>query len=272
MNFEQSYSSDQQAFRIAVKSWLEHNAPKGLKVPNDRSALKQETQEIIKDFRRKLGERGWLAPSWPKEYGGGGMSSAFETIIMEELERIQLPSMGDNTRWIPAMMVWGTDEQKHRYIPPALLGETITWQTFNEPDSGSDIASVKTFASLEGGNYHITGEKSFITGRFDPDYLWTLAVTDKERPRRLNLGIFMIDARLPGITIKTQRLLMGSERRVYLEDVVIPADCLIGLPFQGWEIVQTILESERGGYTAYGNDDETAMSIQRFLKEERERS
>ena len=272
MDFRQPYSRDQQTFRVAVRSWLEHNAPTGLHIPPDGRPLDEETQRVVKDFRRQLGAQGWLAPSWPREYGGGAMSPAFEAIIMEEIQQLELPSMGDNNRWIPAMMVWGTEEQKRRYITPALRGETITWQAFNEPDSGSDLAGIRTTAALEGGEYHINGRKHYITGRFDPDYLWTLAVTDPERPRRLNLGVFMVDARSPGIRIETQRLLMGSERRVYLEDVVIPEDCLVGLPFQGWEIAQTILESERGGYTLRGNEDETAESIQRFLREERERS
>ena len=272
MDFNQVYSKDQQAFRVAVRSWLEHNAPTGLRIPPDGRPLDEETQRVVKDFRLQLGAQGWLAPSWPREYGGGAMSPAFEAIIMDEIQRLDLPSMGDNNRWIPAMMVWGTEEQKRRYIAPALRGETITWQAFNEPDSGSDLAGIRTTAVLEDGEYHINGRKHYITGRFDPDYLWTLAVTDTERPRRLNLGVFMVDARLPGIRIETQRLLMGSERRVYLEDVVIPEDCLVGLPFQGWEIAQTILESERGGYTLRGNEDETAESIARFLREERERS
>ena len=271
MDFNQAYSKDQQAFRVAVRSWLSHNVPTGLRIPPDGRPLDQHTQQTVKDFRRKLGAQGWLAPSWPLQYGGGAMSPAFEAIIMEEIQRIDLPSMGDNNRWIPAMMVWGTEEQKRRYVTPALRGETITWQAFNEPHSGSDLAGVRTSAVLEGDRYVINGEKAYITGRFDPDYLWTLAVTDQLRPRRLNLGVFMVDARTPGIRIETQRLLMGSERRVYLEDVIIPADCLVGLPYQGWEIAQTILEGERGGYTLRGNDDETAESIQQFLREERER-
>ncbi len=272
MDFTHPYSKDQQAFRVAVRSWLEHNAPTGLRIPPDGRPLDEETQRVVKDFRRQLGAQGWLAPSWPREYGGGAMSSAFEAIIMEEIQRIDLPSMGDNNRWIPAMMVWGTEEQKRRYITPALKGETITWQAFNEPDSGSDLAGIRTTAVLEDGQYHVNGRKHYITGRFDPDYLWTLAVTDPDRPRRLNLGVFMVDARSPGIRIETQRLLMGSERRVYLEDVVIPEDCLVGLPYQGWEIAQTILEGERGGYTLRGDENETAESIERFLREERERS
>ena len=271
MALEAGYSEGQQQFRAAVRAWLEHNAPGDLDIPPDGAPLSPETQQRVKDFRRKLGTQGWLAPTWPKEYGGGGLGPAHAQAIQDELAHLVLPSMGDNTRWIPAMMVWGTEDQKRRYVVPALRGETITWQAFNEPDAGSDLASVKTQAVLEGEEYHITGEKAFITGRFDPDYLWTLAVTGWDRPRRFNLGLFMVDARLPGITIKTQRLLMGSERRVYLDKVQVPADCLVGLPYQGWEIVQSILEGERGGYGFREEEDGTVAGVLDYLRDERER-
>ena len=143
--------------------------------------------------------------------------------------------MGDNSRWIPAMMAWGTEEQKRRYVLPALRGETITWQAFNEPRSGSDLAAIRTRAVREGDEYVISGEKAFITGRFDPDYMWTLAVTDPDRPPRLNLGILMVDAKSPGVSIVTKRMLAGSERTVVMDNVRAHKDCLVGLPTQGWK-------------------------------------
>ena len=268
MDFGTRYTSEQHAFRAIVRTWLAQHAPVDLKIPADSSPLNPDAQEQVKAFRRQIGAKGWLAPSWPREYGGG-MSTAMEQVIQEELRRLVLPNMGDNTRWIPAMMIWGTEEQKLRYIRPALRGETITWQAFNEPDSGSDLAGVRTRATPDGSDYIITGEKAFITGRFDPDYLWTLAVTDLDRPRRMNLGLFMVEARLPGVSIKTQRLLMGSERRIYFSDVLVPADCLVGLPQQGWEIAQTILESERGGFAFRASEEGTVESVRQYLREER---
>ena len=253
-----------------VRSWLEQYVPRDLRIPPDGRPLDAETQLRVKDFRRLLGAQGWLAPTWPREYGGGGLSPAFAEVIQEEIQQLTLPSMGDNSRWIPAMMAWGTEEQKLRYVLPALRGETITWQAFNEPRSGSDLASIGTQAVLEGDEYVISGQKAFITGRFDPDYLWTLAVTDPDRPRRLNLGILMVDATSPGISIRTQRMLAGSERTVTLEDVRAHKDCLVGLPTQGWEIAQTILEEERGGYAFRTNEDATIQSIRQFLQQERE--
>lgn len=268
MDFSQEQNSELLPFRDAVRSWLEQNFPADLRISPDGSPLNQQDQAVVKEFRRKLGAQGWLAPAWPREYGGGGLSPGMAAIIQEELMYLELPSVGDNYRWIPAMMVWGTPKQRQRYILPSLRGETITWQAFNEPQSGSDLASVRTQAVLEGREYVITGEKSFITGRFDPDYLWTLAVTDAERPRRMNLGIFMVDAHLPGISIKEQRMLMGSERRLYFDQVRVSADCLVGTRYQGWEIAQSILEGERGGYGFRAADDETVEDVLLFLRDQ----
>jgi alkylation response protein AidB-like acyl-CoA dehydrogenase len=136
------------------------------------------------------------------------------------------------------------------------------------------MASIKTQAVRDGNDYLITGAKAFITGRFDPDYLWTLAVTDPARPPRLNLGTFLVDAKLPGITITTQRLLVGSERMVYLDNVRVSAECLVGTLCQGWEIVQTILEGERGGppYQHPATDQGTVASVIEYLREEQSRS
>ena len=247
MVFDRSESQEQQAFRWAVRAWLEEHAPTNLAIPADASPLDRQTQETIKEFRAQLGDQGWLAPAWPAEYGGGGLGMAAAMIIEQELSRLRLPTMGDNYRWVPAVMTWGTEEQKQKYVVPCLRGRTITWQAFNEANSGSDLASVRTRAIWDGDDFVLNGEKSFITGRFDPDYLWTLAVTDLELPRRENLGILMVDARLPGIEIKTLRLLAGSERRLTFDNVLVPSACLVGGPTQGWEIAQSILERERGG-------------------------
>ncbi len=271
MDFEIHYTEEQETFRTIVRAWLEEHLPRNIYIPLDDRALDQETQARVKKFRRELGAKGWLAPTWPVEAGGGGLGPALAVIISEEIRRLQLPSLGDSPRWISAMLVWGAEEQKRRYVLPALRGETITWLCFNEPDSGTDQAATKTQAVREGDDYLVTGIKAFITGRFDPDYLWTLVVTDPNRPQRLNLGVLMIDARSPGITIRTQRLLVGSERFVFFDNVRVPSDCLVGTPYLGWEIAQMTVEGERGGPPPRVNERGTVESIAQYLKEERDR-
>ena len=269
MDFRSPYTAEQQAFRAAARAWLAEHFPRGLKIPPDGSPLDAENQARVKDFRRKLGEKGWLAPSWPRELGGGGLTAGFDVVVMEEMRRLPLPSMGDNNRWVPAMMVWGTPEQKLRFIPPCLRGESITWQCFNEPQSGSDFASVSARAVQTEGGWLISGEKAFITGRFDPDYLITLANTAPDRPRRSNLGVFMVDANSPGLEIRTMRLLMGSERRVYFDEVFVPDDCRVGPAYQGWEIAMSVIEAERGGVAFRVSEDGTIESIYQYLRDQR---
>ena len=268
MDFEIKYTEEQKAFRATVRAWLEEYAPRDLNIPLDGRPLDQRAQAEIKRFRVKLGERGWLAPSWPREMGGGGLSLALEEVFREELQRLNLPSIGNNPRWIPAMMIWGTPEQKQFYIPPAVRGETITWQLFTEAESGTDLAAIQTLAVRDGSDWIINGHKDFITGRFDPDMFWTLAVTDSLRPQQLNLGVFMVDARLPGIAIRDQNLLVGSERHVFLDNVRVFGECLIGGPYQGWEIARTVLESERGGFPVERADSATVQSVAQYLSEQ----
>ena len=269
MDFRSPYTEEQQAFRAAARAWLSENFPRNLKVPPDGSPLDAENQAKVKKFRQQLGEKGWLAPSWPRYMGGGGLTAGFDVVLMEEMRRLPLPSMGDNNRWVPAMMVWGTTEQQRRFIPPCLRGETITWQCFNEPESGSDFAAVNTVATQDGEGWRINGEKAFITGRFDPDYLITLANTAPDRPRRANLGVFMVDANSPGLEIRTMRLLMGSERRVHFDDVYVPDDCRVGPAYQGWEIAMSVIEAERGGVAFRVSEDGTIESIYQYLRDQR---
>ena len=267
MDFNVHYTPEQETFRAALRPWLEQRAPKGLDISEDGRPLPPEVQAPLKEFRRLLGAKGWLAPSWPPEAGGAGLSPALTEVLQEEIRGLHLPSLGDNPRWIPPILVWGSEEQRRRYVGPAIRGELITWLCFNEPDSGTDLSATKTLAVRDGSDFLINGIKCFITGRFDPDYLWTLVVTDPSRPPRLNLGVFMIDARSPGITIKAHKLLVGSERFVFFDNVRVPSDCLIGTPFLGWEIAQAVLEGERGGNAFRMNPRGTVESIKQYLTE-----
>jgi alkylation response protein AidB-like acyl-CoA dehydrogenase len=270
MDFEVTYSEEQEIFRTTVHTWLEENKPRNLDIPADGGPLSKEVQDQIREFRVKLGSMGWLAPSWPENLGGAGLDAALAAIFREEFDKLDLPSIGNNVRWIPAMMIWGTPDQKKRYVTSAVRGETITWQLFSEPDTGSDLASIKTTAVRDGAEWIINGHKSFVTARFDPDQLWTLAVTAANRPSKLNLGIFMIDSKLPGITIKAQNLLVGSERHIYLDNVRVPAGCLVGDPYQGWEIAQSVIMMERGGSMSDRPDSSTVQSVVQYLREQKQ--
>ena len=122
MDFEIHYTDQQQRFREALRAWLDDNVPKDLDIPPDGRPLDKETQQKVKDFRCKLGEKGWLAPSWPLEWGGGGLHPELEEVFLEEIRRLNLPSIGNTQRWIPPLLVWGSPEQKERGVVLASSG------------------------------------------------------------------------------------------------------------------------------------------------------
>lgn len=269
MDFDIHYTEEQEAFRAVVRAWLKEHAPTPLPIRSDGRPMEPEALAPIREFRRRLGAQGWLAPSWPREYGGGGLSPAMEPILWEELQRLNLPVPTDDRRWIPALLAWGTRAQRRRYVPPALRGETVTWMGFYEPNSGNDLSSIQTRALQEGAVYRLTGVKGFITDRFVPDHLWVLAVTDPDKPSRFTMGVLIVDAAAAGVRIVDQRVLSGSQRLVYLEDVRVPADSLISGPYMGWEIAHTIREQQRGGAPFRLAEEETIDGVLRFLREER---
>jgi alkylation response protein AidB-like acyl-CoA dehydrogenase len=255
MDFELSYTAEQEEFRKEVRAWFDANIPPNLDQPEDPSKIPYELYQIAREFRRKLGEKGWLVPTFPKEHGGGGLSVAHAIVLAEEqAEREDIPRFfGDNgvSLFIPAIMVWGTDEQKQRFLPPMCRGEVITWQGYTEPEAGSDLASLKLRATREGDEYVLNGEKIFIGASYDVDYIFTLAVTDPSRPRHQNIGAFMVPAHLPGISVIDLDLFSEAgqpgKRHIFYEDVRVPATHLIGGETDGWQVTQSVLEVEHGG-------------------------
>ena len=263
MDFEMHYTSEQEAFRKEVREWLKENVPTGLAAAVNTGDLTENTEERYwksRDFRRKLGERGWLAPIYPKEYGGGGMNVAQSIVIEEELAQYDLPgtALGDLGLNLaaPAMMVWGTDEQKQRFLPPILKGEVATWQVFTEPNAGSDLASMQTTAIREGDEFVFNGSKHFVGSPHHVDFLYTLAVTDPNAPRHQNIGAFLVPANTPGVSLGYMDLVAGGGKRtVFYDNARVPASQLIGGERDGWKVAQSTLELEHGGRGALIDKD-----------------
>ena len=271
MDFELDYSEEQEEFRKEVRAWLETHVPR-VELPPDSADLTQEHYEIGKAFRRDLGAKGWLAPTWPKEFGGGGLTADHAVVINEELARYDIPPLGDLGLVIsaPAILVHGSDEQKQRYLPEILKGHAITWQVFTEPDAGSDLASLKTRGVRDGDDYLINGQKQFVGTGVTPDYLYTLVNTDPTGPRHENLSAFMVPAESKGVTIQNMDLIAGGTKRfVFFDNVRVPADTLIGRENEGWWVAQTTVSLEGGSGiddTAYGRVKLLDLIIQ-YLRE-----
>ena len=251
MDFEMRYTPEQEAFRKEVRGWLEANAvmPKGLgKIPLQAMDTTQEMWDWTRDFHRKLGHKGWFYPTMPAEHGGGGLSLDYDIIIKEELSKFDIPTMtSPGNVAIAPLFIYGTEEQKQRFLKPMLMGDTVTWQLWTEPESGVDLASIKTRAVRDGDDFIFTGTKNYISGLFEPDWLNILVVTDPEAPRHANLGQFYIPANLPGISWQFQDLISrGGQHFIFLDNVRVSREYLVGPETGGWRVTQSSLELEHG--------------------------
>lgn len=256
MDFQLYYTEEQEQFRKVVQEWLEANAPQ-VELPEE-TEMTEEHFEIYNQWRRRLGAQGWLAITWPKELGGGGLTSAHAVVLNEELAKrnLSLPTDLGLTLAAPAIMVHGTEEQKARFIPPILKGEVNTWQCFTEPEAGSDLASLKTRGVRDGDDFIINGSKQFVGSRRRPDFLYTLVNTAPDAPRHENLSMFMIPADLPGVSWAPMDLIAGGGKQfLYFDNVRVPRDYLIGEENKGWLVANTTLELEHGGRGTPGGGD-----------------
>ena len=258
MDFELEWTPEQDAFRAEAREWIERNVPN---VPDhpDPAKLTRAEYDLQREFGRKLGAKGWLYPTMPSEYGGGGLSMELAMILEEELDRynMPLPPYYDTGGKLGSMaiLVWGSDEQKDYFLPRMLRGEVRTWQLLTEPESGSDLASVRTTATRDGDEYVVNGTKIFVGSSHGAQYSWTIVVTDPNAERHANLGWLMIPMNLPGITVEPMDLLfVGGERgaasgiknTVYFDNVRVPAFNLVGGENNGWKVAATHLEIEHG--------------------------
>ena len=258
MDFELEWTPEQDAFRAEAREWVERNVPN---VPDhpDPANLTRAEYDLQREFGRKLGAKGWLYPTMPTEYGGGGLSMELAMILEEELDRynMPLPPYYDTGGKLGSMaiLVWGSDEQKDHFLPRMLRGEVRTWQLLTEPESGSDLASVRTTATRDGDEYVVSGTKIFVGSSHGAEYSWTIVVTDPNAERHANLGWLMIPMNLPGITVEPMNLLfVGGERgaasgiknTVYFDNVRVPAFNLVGGENNGWKVAGTHLEIEHG--------------------------
>jgi alkylation response protein AidB-like acyl-CoA dehydrogenase len=254
MDFAMSYTPAQEDFRTEARTWLEANVPPGLADPAASAEDASANYRQRRAFGRLLGDKGWLYPGAPREYGGGGMDLESIVVLDEEMRRfgLGLPPYYDSGGWLGSatILVWGTDEQKRRLLPPIFRGEVRTWQLLTEPEAGSDLASVKLSARRDGDSYVLNGQKIFVGSAHGAERFWLIARTDPTGRRHENLSWFMVDATQPGITVRPLPVLAdvaeGHKNSVFFDDVRVPADCLVGGENLGWRVANTHLELEHG--------------------------
>jgi alkylation response protein AidB-like acyl-CoA dehydrogenase len=253
------FTEDEEVFRREVRQWLEQEIPQ--RWIELAPGIWEETEEswaLAREFQRKLGQKGWLAPSYPKEYGGLELSHMERLILAEELAYSRAPlsiEVEVTVNWVaPSIMLFGTEKQKKDYVTSIAKGDIILCLGYSEPNAGSDLASLQTRAVGVGDEYVINGQKTWCSYGHLADYCWLAARTDPDASRHEGISIFIVDMKTPGITVRPLINILNchSFNEVFFDDVRIPKENLVGQKNKGWYQLVIALDFERSsiGYAA----------------------
>jgi alkylation response protein AidB-like acyl-CoA dehydrogenase len=247
------FTPEEQAFRQEVREFIRREMP-----PDWEGVFLEEEEEDWKQgraFVKKLSQKGWVAPSWPKDYGGMEASPALQLVYNEEMgyHRAPIGSIIQAVGYIgPAILFFGTEEQKKQHLPPITAGETVWCQGFSEPEAGSDLASLKTRAVKDGDDWVINGDKIWTSNAHRSEWCILLARTDPAAPKHKGISFFLVDMKTPGITVQPTINMANvhSFNQVFFEDVRVPNSALLGHENQGWYIAAMTLDYERSSLVA----------------------
>src|SRR3954471_5017929 len=245
------FSESETAFRDELRGWLAENPPP----PEPPEGGEDASYAWRRDWQRTLYDAGWAAPAWPAEYGGRGASLTESAIYFEEIGRARVPLPANVLGLLlggPTLMVWGTDEQKDRFLPPILSAEEIWCQGFSEPDAGSDLAALKTRAVKDGDGWVVTGQKVWTSGAQYSKWCMLVARTDNDAPKHKGLSYFLMDMDQEEVQVRPLRQITGEPEfnELFIEEARIPDENVIGGVGNGWAVAITTLMHERAGLGA----------------------
>jgi hypothetical protein len=233
-----------EAFRAIVRAEVEANHPAELRYPPRRLRWAEN-----KSWYLRMAAKGWIAPGWPREYGGMGLAPAKLLIFLEEMERWGIARFQDHGLLMvgPILMRFGTEAQRRRYLPPILACDEIWCQGYSEPNAGSDLANLRTEARREGDAFVINGQKTWTTLAHDATHIFVLARTDRAAKKQTGISFLLLDLNSPGVTVRPIRDLAGHEEfcEVFFDNARTPASNLVGELNQGWAIAKSLLGFER---------------------------
>ena len=242
------FSDEESAFRAEVRSFLQQawTADLAARVDDD-----DQYPEAIAEWQRRLFERGWVAPGWPKQYGGTGWTSTQKYIFGEECAHADTPmTLPFGLAMVgPVIYTFGNEEQKKQFLPRILSGEDWWCQGYSEPGSGSDLASLKTTAVREGDHYIVNGQKTWTTLAQYADWIFCLVRTDPKAKQQEGISFLLIDMKTPGVTVRPIITMDGGHEvnEVFFDNVKVPAKNLIGKENEGWTYAKFLLGHERAG-------------------------
>ncbi|HET7738516.1 MAG TPA: acyl-CoA dehydrogenase family protein [Tepidiformaceae bacterium] len=247
-------TAEEAAFRSEVRSFLAAELPKEFQDKETRSkydfgVVPPRDNPVINQWSKALSNRGWIAPHWPKEYGGAGMSPTEQFIFNEEMAEARAPSMGGSGLNLigPVIILYGTDEQKKEHLPKITSGEVYWCQGYSEPGSGSDLASLQTRAIRDGDDYVLNGQKIWTSGAHQADWIFALTRTDPDAPKHRGISMFVFDMKTPGVSTRPLVNMANHHEfnETFFEDVRVPAKNMIGEENRGWYVGAALLDFER---------------------------
>lgn len=249
--------SDLETFRAETRDWLEKNCPESMRQPvrsdeetvwGGRNATYPNPDAKL--WLDRMAERGWTTPTWPAEYGGGGLSKGEARVLAEEMRRIKarppLTSFGISMLG-PVLLEYGTEDQKREHIPPIVKGEIRWCQGYSEPGAGSDLAGLQTRCEDKGDHYLVNGQKIWTSYADSADWIFCLVRTDFDAPKHDGISFVLFDMASPGVTVSPIKLISGKSPfcQTFFQDVRVEKHNLIGQRNGGWTIAKRLLQHER---------------------------
>ncbi len=269
-------TAEEESFRNEVRGFLRGELPQNWDGadPYGADAEGSSVADLGKRITKKLVEKKWIALAWPKQYGGMEATHMQQMIFNEEMAYNAVPSGGGmGVAWVgPSIMLYGTDEQKQRFLPRITSGEDVWCTLYSEPGAGSDLAALQTRAVQDGDDFVINGQKIWTSLAKSSNWGWMAARTDPDAPKHKGISTFVVPMDAPGITIRPLINMAGQAgfNEVFFDNVRIPKDCLVGELNRGWYQVAVALDFERSGIQSYAGSRRTLEQLVRFVGEQPE--
>ncbi len=246
-----TYSAEAEVFRERIRTFLEENLPEGWE---GIGALDEEAiADFTADWRQKLAANSLLAPSWPTEYGGGGLSELEQVIMAEEFQKAGAPTGGQNDAFSIQMvgntiLHWGTEEQRRHFLPRIISGEDVWCQGYSEPDAGSDLAGLGCRAILDGDEWVITGQKIWTSAGQNANWIFVLCRTDPDAPKHRGISFMLCPMDQAGVEVRPIEMLSGDAdfNETFFTEARTAKENVVGEVNGGWAVAMTLLGYERG--------------------------
>ncbi len=271
--------TDLDAFRQEVRTWLEENCPKSMRTPFSADTdmcwggrdfkFKSEEQQ---QWLQRMADKGWTAPDWPKEYGGGGLSPQEHKVLREELSRIQArPALSSFGVWMigPAILKFGSEELKRQHLPAIVRGEIRWCQGYSEPGAGSDLAGLQTKAEDMGDHFIVNGQKIWTSYAGKADWMFCLVRTNPDAKKQMGISLVLFDMQTPGVTTRPIKLISGSSPfcETFLDNVRVEKSQVVGEINAGWTYAKYLLTHEREMIGGMGRTAAGQKTVPQFAVE-----